>query len=312
MITKFWHEVSPSTTDWGHKQTMVLRHIETFLHKSWDERFATARYFFRQGLAKIPYAPMPIRMRMSDEEKIEFWWSYVVPYFDPDRHFFDYWGHDLGELRFLWQSLKPGMVFLDIGAHHGIFSIVAARRMGAHGTVVAFEPSPREYQRLCLHLRLNRMRSVRTEPLALGSSNCTRQFFQVTSGDTTRGGLQSPASPDLVSTVTVNAAQLDDYVSQFPMERVDIVKLDVEGAEREVLEGASHVLTVLRPALICEVLDATTQVWGYRAREIVRALQDCNYNWFEFRSDGSTVPHQMKEHYPDVQNYLAMPRERCS
>jgi hypothetical protein len=46
-------------------------------------------------------------------------------------------GHDLGELRFLWQSLKIGMAFLDIGAHHGIYSIVTARRMGARGTVGA-------------------------------------------------------------------------------------------------------------------------------------------------------------------------------
>lgn len=165
---------------------MMLRRVESFLKMSWDERFTTARYFFRQGLAKIPYAPIPVRVRMSEAEEMGCWWSCVVPYFDPNRQFFDYWGHDLGELRFLWRSLKPGMVFLDIGAHRGIYAIVAAKRPRANGTVVAFEPSPPEYRRLCLHLRLNGLRSVRAESIALGSTPGTRQFFQVTLGDTKR------------------------------------------------------------------------------------------------------------------------------
>ena len=108
-------------------------------------------------------------MKMSPSDEIQFWWSYVVPYFDATRGFFDYWGHDLGDLRFLWRNLKPGIVFLDIGAHHGIYSIVAAKKLGTNGTVVAFEPSSREYRRLRLHLRLNR--------LQFSSSGTARSWF---------------------------------------------------------------------------------------------------------------------------------------
>ena len=131
-------------------------------------------------------------MKMSEDDEIQFWWSYIVPYFSTTRGFFDYWGHDLGDLRFLWKNLTPGMVFLDIGAYHGIYSIVAAKKLGANGTVVAFEPSPDEYRRLRLHMRLNGLSFVRTEPLALGSASSTRTFFRVTSGDTTRGGASTP------------------------------------------------------------------------------------------------------------------------
>ena len=278
---------------------------------SWDEKFTTARFVVRKSLAKIPYLLVPVRMKMSLSDEIQFWWSYAVPYFDATRGFFDYWGHDLGDLRFLWTNLKPGYVFLDIGAHHGIYSIVAARKLGTNGTVVAFEPSSREYRRLRLHLRLNRLHSVRAEPLALGSATSTRTFFQITSGDTTRGGLRPPASSDRVSEISVETTRLDDYVSQFPLKRVDLVKLDVEGGEREVLGGASLVLTKFRPIFICEVLDATTQAWGYNAREIILMLQSFGFNWFEIRLDGSIVPHQIKDHYPEIRNYVAVPKEKC-
>jgi FkbM family methyltransferase len=291
---------------------MASHRIESFLHKSWDERFVTARYLVRKSLAKLPYALVPVRMKMSQGDEIQFWWSYVVPYFDQTRGIFDYWGHDLGDLRFLWKNLQPGMVFLDIGAHHGIYSIVAAKKIGAHGTVVAFEPSSREYRRLRLHLRMNRLSSVRREPLALGSTASTRTFFQVTSGDTTRGGLQPPASADQVSQISVETARLDDYVSQFPLKRVDLVKLDVEGSEREVLQGASIVLTKFRPIFICEVLDATTHAWGYRAREIIAKLESFDFQWFEIRLDGSIVLHKIRDCYPEIRNYVAVPKEKCA
>jgi len=251
-------------------------------------------------------------MKTCELEEIEFWWSYVVPYFDPGRKFFDYWGHDLADLRFLWKSLKPGMTFLDIGAHHGIYSIVAAKRLGTNGTVVAFEPSPREFRRLRLHLRLNGMSSVRAEPLAIGAAASSRKFFQVVEGDTTRGGLQRPVTHDKVTETSVETIRLDDYVSRLPLDRVNLVKLDVEGGELEVLRGAPNVLTKLRPTFICEVLDAATQAWGYEGREILLKFQSHEFNCFEFRLDGSVAPHKIRNHYPDVRNYLAVPKEQCS
>ena len=290
---------------------MEAHRIAHFVHKSWNDKLTTARYLIRKNLAKMPYAPVPVHMKLSENVELRFWWSYIVPYFDPARGFFDYWGQDLYDLRFLWRNLRSGMVFLDIGAHHGIYSIVAAKRLETDGTVVAFEPSLHEFRRLRLHLRLNRMHWVRSEPVAIGASASTRSFFQVIKGDSTRGGLQPPATRDEIAETSVETVRLDDYVSRFPLKRVDIVKLDVEGGELEVLQGASNVLTKFRPVFICEVLDAATHAWGYEAREIVLKFQSFGYSWFEFRSDGSTVPHEIKDHYPDVRNYLAVPSERC-
>ena len=162
-----------------------------------------------------------------------------------------------------------------------------------------------------MHLRLNGMHSVLAEPIAIGAKSREQKFFRVVSGDSTRGGLRPPASSDSVAETSVATVRLDDYVERLALDRVDIVKLDVEGGELEVLEGASTVLAKFRPVFICEVLDATTQAWGYDAREIVLKFQRRGFRLFEIQLDGSIVPHEIKDHYPDVRNYLAVPEERC-
>jgi hypothetical protein len=64
------------------------------------------------------------------------------------------------------------------------------------------------------------------------------------------------------------------------------------------------------PQFICEVLDPTTQAWGYKAREIILMLQSFNFNLFAIRSNGSIVPHKIREHYPEIRNYIAIPKEK--
>jgi len=290
---------------------MAPSRVDIFFRKSWNEQFTAAQFLLRRNLAKIPYAPVPVRMKVAEREDIKFWWSYLVPYFDRQRHFFDYWGHDLPDLRFLWRTLKPGMTFMDIGAHHGIYTLVAAKRLAGNGTIVSFEPSVREGRRLRLHLRMNGMNWVRAEGLAIGVVTSQQDFFQVVDGDSSRGGLKPPDSTDQVKVTSVESIRLDDYVSHAALKRLDIVKLDVEGGELDVLAGATNVLEKCRPIFICEVLDAATHAWKYEAREIVLKFQSYGFNWFEFRPDGSIAPHQIRERYPEVRNYLAVPSERC-
>ncbi|MGH9701340.1 MAG: FkbM family methyltransferase [Candidatus Acidiferrales bacterium] len=289
---------------------MATHESEPFLRKTWGEKFTSVKFRIRQGLSKIPYLPVPVRLQISPAEEIKFWWSYVSPFHHPRRGFLDYWGQDLGELRFLWRVLQPGMVFLDVGSYHGIYSLIAAKRLGKEGQIVAFEPSTREFRRLLLHLRWNGVACVHSEACAVGSSAAQRTFFQVISGDATRGGLRPPASDDSVAEVQVRSVCLDSYIASFPLHRVDVVKLDVEGGEIEALRGAASMLENMRPMLICEVLDATTQVWGYEAREIIEYLRARGYAWFDFQEDGTITPHIIQDYYPHVRNFLAVPEEK--
>jgi FkbM family methyltransferase len=289
---------------------MTSHSIQRFWHKPWNEKLTTAQFLFRQGLAKLPYVPVPINLEVARGENVRFWWSYFVGFFADDRAFFDYWGQDIGDLRFLWRVLRPGDTFLDVGAFHGVYSAVAGKRVTNSGRVIAFEPSPRDRRRLRLHLRWNGIRCGRVEPFAVSSAASETTFFQVVSGDPTRNGLKPPASEDSVARITVKAISLDQYVAETGLERVDVMKLDVEGGELEVLRGAAGMFDRFRPILICEVLDQTTLVWGYNAREIISLLGSAGYLWFECGADGILIPHEIREGYPGVKNYVAVPQEK--
>lgn len=288
----------------------MLERFRRFLDKPSGEKISAGRFLFRQNLAKLPYMPVLVRLTIPTGNVERFWWSYVVPTFHADRGFFDYWGDDVGELRFMWRFLRPPMVFFDVGAYHGLYAIVAARRLGNEGRVIAFEPSPREQRRLRLHLRLNRMSQVQLKPCAVSSCNGRQRFFFVASADTTMNSLRPPAIEGAIEETAVEVTSLDSFCHLNDIPHVDLMKIDVEGGELDVFRGAQRVLVAHRPVIICEALDRVTQPWGYRAREIVCALKRHNYQWFSFRAEGTLRPHAEREDYPEVRNYLAVPREK--
>lgn len=289
---------------------MALARLAHFLGKSPAERWVTVRYLFRYGLSRFPYFPLRTRFRASSTETIYFWWSYVPLGFCADRSFGEYWGDDTGELRFLWQFLRPGDSFFDIGAHHGVFSVIAAKRLAGEGRVAAFEPSPREQRRIELHVRLNGLSNVTVEPYAIGSKNGREELFVVVSDFTTMNSLRQPELEGAVEKVSVETHRLDDYIAQQKLDRLDLLKVDIEGGEFELLRGAEDCFQRLRPLLICEVLDPVTAPWGYRACKIVSLLQTKGYAWFEFREDGTLRAHELRAEYPEVRNYLSVPREK--
>jgi FkbM family methyltransferase len=289
---------------------MLFGCIKNFVRKPLEQKQLTLRYFLRRGLSKLPYAPCPVRLSFSSREEVAFWWSYVALSPHPERSLFDYSGDDVGELCFLWKILRPGMVFFDVGAYHGLYSLVAARRLDGRGQVVAFEPSARERRRFRFHLRMNGMSRVQVEPYALNSREGKMGLFTVLSGFTSMNSLSRPPILDPVEEIQVDAIRLDEYVQKKGISQIDVIKVDTEGAELEVFRGAPGTLKRFRPLLICEVLDWVTRPWGYAACEIVASLKRCDYEWFEFRADGTIFPHHQKDTYPDVKNYLAVPKEK--
>ena len=103
--------------------------------------------------------------------------------------------------------------------------------------------------------------------------------------------------------------RLDDFVRKSRIERVDFIKLDVEGAELTVLKGASDLLQRSpRPVIHAEVEDIRTEPWGYRASEIVRTLDALGFEWFEPQFDGTLV--RIGPEREEFQaNLVAVPKE---
>lgn len=220
-------------------------------------------------------------------------------------------GFESAEINFVQKYLKQGMTALDIGAHHGLYTLLASKRVGPSGKVFAFEPSPRERRQLVRNVRVNFCSNVHIEPCALGKETARDNLYIVEGGEDGCNSLRPPAVQSETRPVQVEIVTLDAIASRLGMTKIDFIKLDVEGAELDVLKGALEVLqTNPRPVLLVEVYDIRTQPWGYKAREIVIFLDQLGYRWFELLSDGSILPIAATLQIYDA-NLVAIPAERA-
>ena len=215
------------------------------------------------------------------------------------------------EKKFMMRFLGAGMTVLDLGAHHGYYTLLASAMVGPSGLVLAFEPSPRERKRLKLHLKINRSRNVRVEPFALGGGEGTANLFLCLGKETGCNSLRPPDVPEPTMPVEVSVTTVDDALKQNRVNSVDFIKLDVEGAEIEVLKGATALLSRNpRPVIICELADVRTQPWGYQSREIYDFLAAKDYKWFECTHEGGLKPSPRKDKFHE--NLVAVPEEKLA
>ncbi|MFB0534677.1 MAG: FkbM family methyltransferase [Anaerolineae bacterium] len=153
---------------------------------------------------------------------------------------------------------KPGMVACDIGAHQGYFTLLLARLVGPDGRVYAFEPMPGNYHSLERTLRINHLNNVvQAIPLAVAQESGD-VLFQYSDKATSTGNIVHAGndSTNLTSErkrVALRAVSLDDYAQEVGIQRIDLIKMDIEGEELNALRGMQWVLSRMRPVIVCEV-----------------------------------------------------------
>jgi FkbM family methyltransferase len=274
--------------------------IRKFLSKSWPEKVKSVKY---RWLKSLPLVPLPTRLPFGA------WWLAENDFCGVAVIL---GGFENKERAFIEGFLRPGLVVVDIGAHHGFYSLLASKKVGPTGRVLAFEPSPRERSRLLRHLRLNSCLNARVWDCALGQADGNADLFVVDGTETGCNSLRPPNASQPAKTVPVKVASLDDCLEREGIDHVDFIKMDVEGAEVEVLKGATRLLDRRpRPVLMCEVQDIRTAPWGYPAKEIVDFLSHREFQWFSISDDHglSLIP---SDHEAFNGNYIAIPKERIS
>jgi FkbM family methyltransferase len=143
---------------------------------------------------------------------------------------------------------RPGATVVDIGANIGFYTLLAARAVGAQGRVIAVEANPEDCRLLLVSLAVNEVDNVEVLPIALDSR---RGWACFTSHTGTNGGFMAAGARELTSGkgFVVPTFPLDELLD----EPVDLVKLDVEGAEGRVLAGAHQLIERHRPVVITEL-----------------------------------------------------------
>jgi FkbM family methyltransferase len=219
-------------------------------------------------------------------------------------------GFERDELAFVGRFLRSGKTVLDVGAHQGLYSLLASKLVGPSGHVYSFEPSPRERRALGINLLLNLCRNVSVQNVALGREEGSADLYVVQGYQRGCNSLRPPKAESKTSPVRVPLETLDGFALKKRLRAVDFIKLDVEGGELDVLRGGTHLLESRpRPIILAEVQDIRTAPWGYRGKDILDYLGDREYEWFLFLEGGLLAPLDLVASQFDG-NFLAVPRER--
>jgi FkbM family methyltransferase len=174
--------------------------------------------------------------------------------------------------------LRPGATVLDVGANVGYYALLAAREVGPDGRVIAFEATPAVAARLAENVKLNALGNVTVVHAAV----CDRAGeieFRLQDDDSEGNSLVNFATD--WPTVKVPAVSLDDYAAAHNIDRVDVMKVDVEGAEPMVLAGAKRLLSgPTPPVLILESNPEALKAGGSSPADIRERLAGFGYRCF--------------------------------
>ncbi len=181
--------------------------------------------------------------------------------------------------------VAPGMTVADVGAQSGFYTLLLSKRVGAKGQVIAFEPLPANFRLLEENLRLNKIDNVLVRREAVADRTGVLNF-QFPSDEPSL--IAGPLLPeDSTGTFDVPCVSLDDFVARQQIS-LDVIKMDVEGAEGSVIQGAMKTLEKFHPALIIELHDAGAQP---RLHPVPVRLQAMGYSieWLDERPDTTHI-----------------------
>jgi FkbM family methyltransferase len=177
---------------------------------------------------------------------------------------------------FIQDHLKPNDVFIDVGAHVGYFSLLASRRVGRGGTVLSIEPNPFALAQLEQNVAHSHLQNVLVERTACGESHQVVELHLHTESNSSMASL-STANAGGGAAVEVPCTTLDGLCEEHGLASVNLVKIDVEGAELSVLRGMTRLMTSVRPVIVLELEPRLLESCGTPLHDVLAHLANCDY-----------------------------------
>jgi FkbM family methyltransferase len=184
---------------------------------------------------------------------------------------FLYGTFEISQTRLIQSLLRPGMTFLDIGANIGYYTVIGARLVGPTGSVHSFEPHPGIRAKLEGNIERNDYRNVVVHGEAVAATTGSVAFF-VSVDDLNQGTSSILPGAGRQAAQAVTSVSLDDFVTGLSPARVDLIKMDVEGAEPQIIAGGRRTLSATdAPTLIFEAAELAPvadplRALGYRIK----------------------------------------------
>jgi len=226
-------------------------------------------------------------------------------------HIFWFGSYSREILLALGRLLRPGMVVIDVGANMGEVALFATKRVAPGGRVICFEPVPALAASLEQSIRRNEASGIEVVNCGLADRIGSAVLFNTSErfhDGTDHAGLATIYPQEGRSTVAgrVSLTTLDEFLRPRAPGRVDVIKIDAEGAELPILRGAVETLRTWHPHLILEVQRATSKAAGYDQREILQFLEGMEYGFWRIGRRGKLSALSV-EALGDFQNVLCVP-----
>jgi FkbM family methyltransferase len=191
--------------------------------------------------------------------------------------------------RWIHSTLEPGDTFVDVGANIGYFSLLASSFVGPSGSVVAIEPSPMTFVKLQENIHLNRFHNIRTVQAAAAGMESRIPFYRA-SNDAESSTVAVPGS---IYEGDVSAAPLAELLSERELARTRLIKIDVEGAELDVVTGLVPAVQRLRPdaEIVVEVHPHLLPLGGGSHDVLIDVLEGEGFITYYLPVDFSTLAH---------------------
>ena len=181
------------------------------------------------------------------------------------------------------EFVKPSMHILDVGANIGYYSMLSASLVGEKGKVIAIEPNPKNVKLIEASRRANRFENISIMQLAAGRE---RGILVINSSGSNGTTYQlSDDFQSLLESTTVASMKIDEIVTE--KENVDLIKIDIEGAEYNALTGASSLIKRCKPLIISEFSpESIFNISKVEGREYLKFLVDFDYEISVIERDG--------------------------
>ncbi len=214
--------------------------------------------------------------------------------------------YDKPGILFLKKHLSSGAIFVDIGANIGAYTLIASKMVTKYGKVFAFEPAKHVYDQLLRNISLNQFENIRLEKLALFdkktklelkiSSNANLGMSSIHDHDEETGEIE-----------VVEAISGDEYFKQIAPSRMDLIKLDIEGAELFALQGLKQTIEKFRPLILIELSEAVLQRSNINKMEIIHFIEHLHYEMKGINQQGEMVDAAASD-LNDSENFAFCPK----
>jgi FkbM family methyltransferase len=189
---------------------------------------------------------------------------------------------DEAEKSILKKIVRPDWIYCDIGANDGFYTLLFSK-LSPNGFVYSFEPSSRELKILNRHISINNCNNVKIFDLAL-SNEASAVDLYLYDKNTGINTLIPDERFTYSATEIVKTETLDSITAAYNLKKLDFFKIDVEGNELKVFEGASDTIEKFKPMILCEIWEAYQVTWSeaIKKSQVIQFLLKKNYVPFQY------------------------------